>query len=134
MQGGTKFSTNYRILVLCLVLFALLGTTYYIDDRRKAYEPVWTAGVVLWYAALGITIMAVLRKTRNGYLVAGVLSWCTLVFCLVDNWHTVFHTSIIATRPNVIMTARNFVGAAIAALAVLSSHNSFHKASQRQDR
>lgn len=133
MQDRTKIGTNHRILVCCLFLFSLLGITYYIiDDRKDVYEPAWVLGMFSWYIALCVTIVMVFRKTTNGYLMAGIFSWFTLAFWLADNWYVVFHTSIIAAKPNFPMTVRNFIGAAIAALAVLSSHNSFHKTAKIQ--
>ncbi|MDE1843343.1 MAG: hypothetical protein KGH95_06815, partial [Thaumarchaeota archaeon] len=85
--------------------------------------------VIKWYTALGVSLFAVMRRTKNGYLVAGIISWGTLVFCLLDNWDTVFHHSLIFASPNYIMTGRNFATSAVSALAILGSHNSFHKIS-----
>ena len=67
------------------------------------------------------------NKTRLGYLIGGVLSWVTLAFWLFDNYYIVFQMSLIAEEPNFAMTIRNFVGIAIASIAVISSHNLFHK-------
>ena len=51
----------------------------------------------------------------------------TLAFWTFDNYHIAFQMSIIAQEPNFGMVVRNFVGIAIALVAVISSHNLFHK-------
>lgn len=127
-QGRTKLSTNHNLLVICLFILGILGAAYYaIDDRAEVHQYGWVVGVILWYGMLVIGIILILERVKSGYLVAGVLAWATLGFCLLDNWHIAFHGNIIATNPNLSMTARNFVTAGVSALAVLVSHNSFHK-------
>lgn len=127
-QGRTSLGTNHNLLVICLFLLGILGTAYYtIDDRSEVHQHGWMIGAALWYGTLGTGIILVLKRAKSGYLLAGVLSWGTLGFCLLDNWYTVFHGNIIATNPNLSMTARNFVTVGVSALAVLVSHNSFHK-------
>ena len=66
------------------------------------------------------------QKARLGYLIGGVLAWITLAFWLFDNFYVVFEMSLVATEPNLDVTIRNFIGAAIAGLAIFS-HNVFHK-------
>ncbi len=131
-QGRTRLATNHNLLLLCLVILGILGMSYYtIDDRTQVLEPSWIAGVVVWYGVLTVSIILVLNKKRTGYLIAGITSWGTFGFCLLDNWHTVFHGNIIASSPNLSMTVRNFVAIAVSALAIFGSHNSFHKTSHR---
>ena len=81
----------------------------------------------MWYAAILFAIAFVRQKARLGYLIGGILSWITLAFWLFDNFYVVFDTSIVASEPSIDVTIRNFIGAAIAGLAIFSSHNVFHK-------
>ncbi|MDE1812998.1 MAG: epimerase, partial [Thaumarchaeota archaeon] len=119
---------NHRLLLCCLFSLAFIGTTYYyLDDRKQVYEIQWIVMSIAWYSAIGFSIAKVLSKSRIGYLVAGITSWITLAFWLLDNYYIVFHVTIIATRPDNIMVIRNFIGVAVASLGILSSHNAFHK-------
>jgi len=127
-EGKTRFVTNHRILIFCLFFLAMIGTTYYfIDDRKEVYEAKWLAASIVWYIAISFSIMAIFKKTRIGYLTAGILSWITLALWMLDNYHVVFGASLIAAKPNMTMTVRNFIGSAIASIGITSSHNAFHK-------
>lgn len=124
----TGFKVNQKILLGTLVALAICGTTYYwIDDRLEVYKPLWIVGSVIWYVAIISSLIFVYNKTRLGYLISGVVAWITLAFWLFDNFHVAFQMSLIANEPSVFMTGRNFVGILIASLAVISSHNLFHK-------
>ncbi|SHO45794.1 NAD-dependent epimerase/dehydratase [Nitrosotalea sinensis] len=127
-EGRTRFQTNHKLLIGCLFALAVIGTTYYyLDDRKEVYRWTWLAASTIWYGAIGFAILFVFNKTRLGYLIAGILSWVTLAFWMFDNYYVAFHTAVIATRPDFVMTVRNFVGVGVAALSVASSHNVFHK-------
>ena len=124
----TGFGVNQRIIMLALLALGVCGTTYYwLDDRPDVYEPLWLLGSATWYAAIAFAAVMIHNKTRLGYMVAGVLSWVTLSFWLFDNFHVVFDASLISTAPNLAMTVRNFAGVLVAAVAVVASHNLFHK-------
>ncbi len=82
---------------------------------------------LIWYAAILFAISFVRQKARLGYLIGGLLSWVTLAFWLIDNFYVVFQLSLVASEPSLDVTIRNFIGAAIAGLAIFSSHNVFHK-------
>jgi hypothetical protein len=58
---------------------------------------------------------------------AGVIGWITLAFWLIDNIYTISGDSLLASSPDLTMTVRNFIGAAVAGMVVASSHNVFHK-------
>lgn len=107
----------------------LLGIPYFTIDNRMQNMHSLILYVIAWYVALGASLVGTMRRTKKGYLVAGMVSWGTLGFCILDNWSTVFHHSMIFSTPNYAMTGRNFVTLAVSALAILGSHNSFHKAS-----
>jgi len=127
-ESRTGFKTNQRLLMISLFAMSVIGTTYYwLDDRQEVYEPEWLLVSILWYVIVAFSLMFVKNKTRLGYLVAGTLSWVTLAFWLLDNYHVVFHDSVIARQPGAEMTVRNFVGVAAAMVAILASHNVFHK-------
>ena len=107
---------------------AFIGTTYYwMDDRTDVWEIPWLIGSVIWYAAILFAISFVKQKARLGYLIGGVLAWVTLAFWLFDNFYVVFELSLVASEPSLEITIRNFIGAALAGLAIFSSHNVFHK-------
>ncbi|HEU5220498.1 MAG TPA: hypothetical protein VFU58_00395 [Candidatus Nitrosotalea sp.] len=133
-EGRTSFVVNHRLLLCCLFSLAFIGTTYYyLDDRQQVYEIQWIAMSIAWYGAISFSIVKILGKSRIGYLVAGITSWTTLTFWLLDNYYTVFHITIIATRPDDIMVIRNFIGVAVTSLGILSSHNAFHKSKRVQN-
>lgn len=127
-EEKTSFIINQKILMISLFTLGVIGTSYYwLDERSAIYQPLWILASVVWFTTIGFAILFVNNKTRLGYLIAGVLSWVTLAFWLFDNFYTAFQFSIISDQPNEIMTMRNFIGIVIAALAVFSSHNVFHK-------
>ncbi len=127
-EERSGFKINQNLLCASLFAMAILGTTYYwLDDRPEIFEPVWILGGVIWYIAIIAAIIFVRNKTRLGFLIAGVLSWITLAFWLFDNFYVIFDTSLIINQPNEWITIRNFIWAALAALAVIASHNTFHK-------
>ena len=124
----TGFRLNQKIILLSLLALGICGTSYYwLDDRPDVYEPLWLFGSAAWYAAIIFAAIMIRNKTRLGYMVAGILSWVTLSFWLFDNFYVVFDASLISTEPNLAMTIRNFAGVVIAAVAVVASHNLFHK-------
>ena len=124
----TGLKINQKLIQISLFALAVIGTSYYwLDDRSDVYQPLWLLGSVVWYATIILSILFIRNKTRLGYLMAGVLSWVTLAFWLLDNYYLVFETSIIATQPNELMIIRNFVGIVIASITVIASHNLFHK-------
>lgn len=127
-DGRTGFGTNQRVIMLALLALGICGTTYYwLDDRPDVFGPLWLLASAGWYAAIVFAAVMIHNKTRLGYMVAGVLSWVTLSFWLFDNFHVVFDASLISTEPNPAMTVRNFAGVLVAAVAVVASHNLFHK-------
>jgi hypothetical protein len=127
-EGRTSLAANHRLLLVCLFSLSIIGTTYYyLDDRKETYQIQWIAASILWYSTIGFSIIKVFGKARIGYLVAGILSWMTFAFWMIDNWYVVFHTTVIAIRPDYIMTIRNFIGAGVSSLGILSSHNAFNK-------
>lgn len=127
-QGRTSLVVNQRLLLYCLFFLAFIGTTYYyLDSRKEPYQIQWFVISISWYVIIGFSIVKVFGKARIGYLVSGILFWITFVVCILDNWHTVFHYTIIAPMPDYIMTVRNFIGVGISALGILSSHNAFNK-------
>jgi len=127
-EGRTSLAVNRRLLLVCLFLLAIIGTTYYYLDNRGETHQIWWIGIsISWYAGISFSIIKVFGKEKIGYLVAGVVAWTTLAFWMLDNWYVVFHYTIIATKPGYTMTVRNFIGAGVAALGILSSHNAFNK-------
>ncbi len=127
-RDRTSFATNHRLVIFCLFSLALIGTTYYyLDDRNEVRQTQWLVASIVWYGAIGFSTIKIFHKARIGYLIAGIVSWVTLVFWLLDNYYVIFQTTVIASRPDHIMTVRNFIGVGITLLGILSSHNAFHK-------
>ena len=124
----TSYKINQKILLITLCAMAFIGTTYYwMDDRTDVWQIPWLAGSVIWYAAILFAISFVKQKARLGYLIGGVLAWVTMAFWLFDNFYVVFELSLVASEPSLEIIIRNFIGAALAGLAIFSSHNVFHK-------
>ncbi len=127
-EGRTSLAGNRKLLLACLFLLAIIGTTYYyLDNRGETHQVLWIAISIAWYTGIGFSIVKVFGKEKIGYLVAGIVSWTTLAFWMFDNWYVVFHYTIIASKPDYTMTVRNFIGVGVAALGILSSHNAFNK-------
>ncbi|EIJ66020.1 NAD dependent epimerase/dehydratase family protein [Candidatus Nitrosopumilus salaria BD31] len=127
-EEKTGFKINQTVIQISLFTLAIIGTSYYwLDDRPEIYQPLWLFGSFVWYVAIFTAIIFIRNNARLGYLIAGVLSWVTLMFWLFDNFYVVFNTSLIANQPSAIMTLRNFTGIAAASITVIASHNLFHK-------
>ncbi len=127
-EERTGFKINQKLLLASLIAMGIVGTTYYwLDDRPEIFQPIWILGGIVWYVAIISAIIFVKNKTRLGFLIAGIASWVTLAFWLFDNFYVVFDTSLIIAKPNEWVTIRNFLWAALSALAVIASHNTFHK-------
>jgi len=127
-EEKTSYKVNQKILLITLCAMAFIGTTYYwMDDRTDVWQISWLAGSTIWYAAILFAISFVKQKARLGYLIGGVLAWVTMAFWLFDNFYVVFNISLVASEPSLDVTIRNFIGVAIAGLAIFSSHNVFHK-------
>ena len=124
----TGFKINQKLIQISLIALAIIGTSYYwLDDRPEVYQTLWLVAAAIWYVVIFISILLIINKTRFGYFMAGILSWITLAFLLVDNFHVVFDTSLIASQPNELMTIKNFICILFASITVVTSHNLFHK-------
>lgn len=121
-------TTSNKILIISLVFLALVGSTYYVLDARPEIMNVnWLILSGLWYIGIIFSIFFVRNGARLGAITAGVIGWITLAFWLIDNIYTISGDSLLASSPDLTMTIRNFVGAAVAGMVVASSHNVFHK-------
>ena len=127
-EEKTGFKINQKLIQISLIVLAIIGTScYWLDDRLEVYQTLWLVATAVWYVGIFISILLILNKTRFGYFMAGILSWITLAFLLVDNFHVVFGISLIASPPNELMTIRNFIGILFASITIVTSHNLFHK-------
>ena len=127
-EAKTSFVFNQKLLMVSLLAMLIIGTTYYwLDNRKDVYQPLWLLASGLWFITIIAAISFVGKKTRLGYMIGGLLAWVTLAFWLFDNYSVVFHKSLIASEPSMNIVIRNFVGVLIAALAIATSHNVFHK-------
>ena len=124
----TGFKINQKLLLVSLIAMAIIGTTYYwLDDRPDVYHPGWIVAGIIWYIGIISGIIFVNGKTRLGFIISGILSWITLAFWSFDNFYVVFDTSILSPHPNEIITLRNFIGIFVVIIAIVASHNTFHK-------
>ena len=127
-QEKTGFVINQKLLLGSLMAMALIGSTYYwLDDRPEVYDIAWMTASIVWYTAIFAALIFVKNNTKLGFLIAGIVSWITLIFWLFDNFYVVFDTSLISQQPNEMITWRNFIGTIIAVFAIIASHNTFHK-------
>jgi len=134
-ESRTSFVLNQKLLMISLSFMAFIGTTYYwLDDRTDVYSLGWLTLSMIWFISIFSAIIFVNNKTRLGYVIAGVTSWITIAFWITDNYYVVFHTSLLAPKPDGIMTIRNFVGVAVSCLCIGASHNVFHKIQSKQNR
>jgi uncharacterized protein YbjT (DUF2867 family) len=121
-------TTSNKILIISLVLLAVVGSTYYVlDARPEILSMNWLILGGLWYFGIVFSIFFVSNGARLGAMTAGVIGWVTLAFWLIDNLYTISGDSLLASSPDMAMTVRNFIGAAVAGMVVASSHNVFHK-------
>jgi hypothetical protein len=119
---------NSNLLMLSLLAMAVIGSTYYVIDRRpEIYHTSWVILGTLWYLGIAFAIYFLRYGARLGAITAGSLGWITLAFWLTDNLYIVWGTSVIASSPDATITVRNFIGAGVAAVVVATSHNLFHK-------
>jgi hypothetical protein len=81
----------------------------------------------VWYIGIVFSVFFVRNGARLGAITAGVIGWITLALWLIDNIYTISGDSLLASSPDMTMIMRNFVGAVVAGLVVVSSHNVFHK-------
>ena len=127
-KGKTSYQFNHNLLAISLIIMAFIGTTYFlIDERSEFFELFWIVVLSIWYAWLIASLFFIFSRKKIGYLFGGIISWATLGFLLLDNFHIVFNISVIASQPSLEITMKNFVGIIITGLAVFSAHNSFHK-------
>ena len=124
----TSYKFNHRLLIISLIILAFIETTYFwLDQRLEFFELYWILILSVLQVWLFVSLFFIFSKKRIGYLLGGILSWFTIGFLLLDNFHIVFDMSVIASEPNFNITMKNFVGIIISGLAVFSAHNSFHK-------
>lgn len=134
-ENRTSFVLNQKLLMISLFAMVAIGTTYYwLDDRQDVYQIGWLVVSGVWFATLIISIVFVNNKTRLGYVLAGIVSWVTLPFWLIDDFYLIFDSSIIAKQPNLEMTIRNLIGVIFTSITIGASHNVFHKIQAKQFR
>jgi len=134
-ENRTSFVLNQKLLMISLFAMIAIGTTYYwLDDRPDVYQIGWLVVSGIWFATLAMSIVFVNNKTRLGYFIAGIVSWVTLLFWLIDDFYLIFDSSVIARKPNLEMTIRNLIGVIFASIAIGASHNVFHKIQSKQFR
>jgi uncharacterized protein YbjT (DUF2867 family) len=128
VKERTSFSTNYKILLLSLLMLLAIGTTYYfLDERKEFLQPLWLSVAVLWYLSILFSIYFIRYGARLGALVAGIVAWGSLFFWLVDNYYIVSGYPLLFSNPNQSETLRDLAGMIISGFTIITSHNIFHK-------
>lgn len=134
-KDTSKTIQNKRSVITLLLFMAAIGTSYYwLDNRPEVYQISWLFASLVWFIVIANTVFFVYQETRLGYLIAGMLSWATLGFWLLDNIHVAFQASLVAVEPGLEMTARNFVGAIATVMCIVVSHNAFHRIRRSKDK
>lgn len=124
----TGFKINQIFLLNSLIIIVLINfTNYWLDDRPDVYHFGWLFVNVVWYVGIITGIVLVIGKIRFGFILSGILSWITLAFWSFDNFYVIFGISILSPHHNEIITLRNFIGILITIVAIITSHNAFHK-------
>ena len=125
----TSDSLNKTILIFSLISLGIIGTTYYLLDKRSdIFSPHWIILAILWYFGILFAIFFVKNGARLGSMVSGIISWVTLAFWLLNNMYLVSDNTINFSSHNTIaITIRNSIGAIVAGLSIAASHNLFHK-------
>ena len=124
----TTYQFNHRLLIISLIILAFIGTTYFwLDERVEFFGLGWILIFLMWYVWLIVSLFFIFSRKKLGYLLGGILAWVTIGFLLLDNFHTVFGISVIASKPSLNITVKNFIEIIVVGLSVFSAHNSFHK-------
>ncbi len=90
IKERTSFSLNYKILLISLGLFLLIGTAYYFLDSRQIFlKPIWLMVGVFWYLSIIFSIYFIRFGAKSGALVAGIVAWTTLIFWILDNYYII---------------------------------------------
>ena len=93
----TSYQFNHNLLLASLIALIVISSVYYwADERGEFFEPFWIIVLSIWYVTIGFSLFLVFRKIKSGYLIAGVLSWMTIIFWACDNSHIVFQALFIA--------------------------------------
>ena len=128
VKERSTLNINSKLLMLSLVAMAVIGSTYYIIDRRpEIYHITWIILGTLWYLGIAFAIYFLRYGARLGALAGGLLGWLTVTFWLVDNLYILGGSSVMASSPDPTIIIRDFVGGAVASIVVATSHNLFHK-------
>jgi len=124
----TSYQLNHNLLIISLIVMAIIGTTYFwLDERSEFFGSFWILILSIWQIWLIVSLCLIFSRKKIGYLLGGILAWCTVGFLLLDNFHMVFDMSVIASRPSFNISMKNFIEIIVAGLVIFSAHNSFHK-------
>jgi uncharacterized protein YbjT (DUF2867 family) len=127
-QQRISHSFNNKLLIASLLAMLVIGSTYYVlDARPEVFQTGWLVLSGFWYFFIAFSLFFVYNGARLGAITSGIIGWITLTLWLVDNIYTISGNSLIATSPDLTMTIRNFIGAAVASLVVATSHEIYHK-------
>lgn len=119
---------NNRLLIMSLLAMAAIGSTLYIiDGRPEIYNGIWIIFGILWYLGIAFALYFLRFGARLGALTAGFLGWLSLAFYLINSFQFLWGSTMMVSSTDPTITILNSIGAGIAAVAVVTSHNLFHK-------
>ena len=119
---------NNRLLIMSLLAMAAIGSTLYIiDGRPEIYNGIWIIFGILWYLGIAFALYFLRFGARLGALTAGFLGWLSLAFYLINSFQFLWGSTMMVSSTDPTISILNSIGAGIAAVAVVTSHNLFHK-------
>jgi hypothetical protein len=105
-----------------------MGSTYYIlDPKPEIFLANWFILSVLWYFGIAFSIYFILKSTRLGPMISGIIGWTTLAFWSTDAVYAMLGHPFLSTSLDHLTTIRDFISIATAVMVVVTSHNMFHK-------
>jgi len=113
---------------MSLLAMAAIGSTLYIiDGRPEIYNGIWIILGILWYLGIAFALYFMRYGARLGALTAGILGWLSLAFYLINSFQFLWGSTMMVSSTDPTISILNSIGAGIAAVVVVTSHNLFHK-------
>lgn len=130
IRVSERLPTLHKLLAIALIAISALSATYYYpsDNTVLSLTGDYTSWSILhgfWLLAVAVALYFGARKTRLGALIAGLVGWTALAFCLASALHPVIQARVIL-QSFAIDTVRDLIGVSLSALIVVVSHWLFH--------
>ena len=100
-KGKTSFQFKHKLMIISLIVMIGIGATFFLVDGRVEILEAFL-GIIFGIRLIGLigNLCLIFSRRKIGYLLGGILAWCTVGFLLLDNFHMVFDISVIASRPS----------------------------------